>query len=377
VGVGLAGRYLRQRADLGHRRPPGRITSIGRAAEIIGPRRRGAQRIFAGGPLGPSGPLTAGSGLPVDKGCRVGQNPIQETGGGTMDPKLFRESREEIERICQGIDLLIKKKVLRESAEKLQAAQGLLANLSKLAQGEVQKRAVANLDGNINILSESIDKILSKRETGKKGDGNVALKCNWNDKNYRAPCSKEAYEFNIREGRAWCNVPSCKCREYGEEVNLENNPCYESIALKEMYFGAGWDHTGDRQQPRHMHHVREDRMAILTTRLPETEERNRLIIGCLFINRVNDDPGEETKIYGDKDRSIAIPFQEVKIRFWDYYKNPGAEDVIFWGSGLFRYVTNGTVFSILKAIGEQYTNTHRDVHKVSDLIKHYEKLMGR
>lgn len=294
-----------------------------------------------------------------------------------MDPEQFRESREKIEQICQDIDVLIKKKAVREIAEKLQCAQDLLKSLSKLAQGDVQKRSVTNLGVSIRILSEKIDKILSKRDAGKKGDGNIALKCNWNDKNYRAPCSEEAYEFNINEGRAWCSSPFCKCREHGEEVNLENHPCYESIALKEMYFGAGWDHTAERQQPRHIRYVKKDRMAILTTRPPGSEEVDRLIIGCLFINRINDDPGEETKIYGDKDKSIVVPFQEIKIRFWDYYKNPEAEDIIFWASVLFRYVTNGTVLSVLKETGEQYTYTGRDVHKVIDLIKHYEKLTER
>ena len=294
-----------------------------------------------------------------------------------MDPKLFRESREKIEQICESIDALIKKKAARESAEKLQTAQDLLKDLSELAQGEIQKRSVRNLEIQIGIVSEDIDNILSRREAGKKKDGNVAIKCNWNDRNYKAPCSEEAYKFNISEGRIWCSSPLCKCREYSEEVNLENHPCYESIALKEMYFGAGWDHTGERQQPRRMHSVKRDRTAILTTRPPGTEEVDRLIVGCLFINRVNDDPGEETKIYGDVEKSIEIPFQAMKIRFWDYYKNPGAEDVILWASGLFRYVSNGTVLSILKAIVEQYANARRDVHKVVDLIEHYEKLMDR
>ena len=282
-----------------------------------------------------------------------------------MDPKLFRESRENIEQICHGIDLLIKSKSVRESAEKLQAAQDLLMNLAKHAQGDVQERSVTNLNGRTKILSENIDKILSKRDAGKKGHGNIALKCNWNDKNYMAPCSEEAYKFNIREGRAWCSSQMSKCRESIGEVNLEKHPCYESIALKEMYFGAGWDHTGDRLQPRHIYNVKKDRMAILTTRPPGAEERDRLIIGCLLINRVNDDPGEETKIYGDKNWSIEIPFQEVKIRFWDYYKNLGAENIILWASGLFRYVTNNTVLNILEAIMEQYESTHRDLHQAS------------
>lgn len=292
-----------------------------------------------------------------------------------MDPILFRESRETIEQKCHSIEKLIQNKAVKESAEALIAAQDLLSKLSTLAQGEVQLRSIANLDTRIKILSENIDNILSKREAGKKGHGNVALKCNWNDKNYMAPCSEEAYKFNIHEGRAWCSSHLCKCREFGEEVNLKNHPCYESIAFKEMYFGAGWDQTGGRHQPRHIHNVKEGRMAILTTRPPGAEESDRLVIGCLFINRVNDDPGEETKIFGDKDRSILIPFQGIKIRFWDYYKNPGAEDIVLWASGLVRYVTNGTVLSILKAIGEQYTNARRDVHTVIDLIKHYEQLI--
>jgi len=291
-----------------------------------------------------------------------------------MDPNLFRKSRERIERICEKLDILIEEKAVREANESLQSAQDLIQGLSKHAQGEIQQRSVRNLRDRAKILSENIDTILSKREAGKQGDGNVAFKCNWNDNNYKAPCSDEAYRFNINEGRAWCSSPLCKCREYGDEVDLENHPCYESIALKEMYFGAGWDHTGNRQEPRHIHNVKVDRMAILTTRPPGTEEFGRLIIGCLFIDHVNDDPGEETKIYGNKDKSIEIPFNEITIRFWDYYKNPGAEELILWASGLFRYVTNRTVLNILTAIGEQYTNTNRNVDKVIDLIKHYEGL---
>ncbi|MFC1868763.1 hypothetical protein ACFL0H_11610 [Thermodesulfobacteriota bacterium] len=294
-----------------------------------------------------------------------------------MDPNLFRKSREEIEQLCRDIDELINKKSVKESNGKLQTAQQLVRNLSKSAQGTIQERSVTNLATRIKSLSENIKNILSKRESGKKGSGNIALKCNWNDRDYKAPCSAEAYKHNINEGRAWCSSPSCKCREYGEAVNIQNHPCYESIALKEMYFGAGWDHTRDRRQPRHIHNVKEDRIAILTTRPPGTEEADRLVIGCLFINQVIDDPCEETKIYGDKEKSIEIPFEKIIIRFWEYYKNPGAEDVILWASGLFRYVSNGTVMSILKGIDKQYINNSIDVRKIIYLIKHYEKLVDR
>ncbi|MHA1856678.1 MAG: hypothetical protein ACTSYY_11585 [Promethearchaeota archaeon] len=142
-----------------------------------------------------------------------------------------------------------------------------------------------------------------------------------------------------------------------------------------MYFGAGWDHTGEREQPRHIHNVRINRIAILTTRPSGTEEKDRIVVGCLFIDKVKDDPGEETKIYGDKNKSIAIPFNEIKIKFWDYYKNPEAENIILWASDLFRYLSNKTVLHILKAIGEKYTNAKKDTNNVYDLVKYYEKLL--
>jgi hypothetical protein len=291
-----------------------------------------------------------------------------------MDPSLFRRSREQVEQLCLEAQRLIDHTAAMEAAERLKEAWESLDGFKHLAQGDVQERSVRNLGDQIHALSESIDDILTKREAGKAGDGNIALKCNWNDKGYRAPCSGEAYEFNVREGRAWCSSPDCKCRQYPEEVSLAHHPCYESIALREMYFGAGWDHTAGTSHPRHIHHVKPGRMAILTTRAPGDEEAERLVIGCLFIQRVEDDPGEETKIYGDRRRSISLPYNEIKVRFWDHYRNPEAPDIILWASGLFRYLTNDTVLSILKAIRQEYVATGMATKPVDDLVRHYEEL---
>jgi hypothetical protein len=287
-----------------------------------------------------------------------------------MDPRIFRVARERIERLCENLEVLISKRAVSETEAGFSTAEALMRDLRKSAEGEIQKRSVGNLNLWLWSLSERIDEILSKREAGKTGEGNIAFKCTWNDRGYRAPCSNEAYRFNVREGRTICSLPSCGCREYGEEVDIRNNPCYESIALKEMYFGAGWDHTGEEEKPRHIHNVKEGKVAVLTTRPPGTEEADRLVIGCLLIDRVNDDPGEETKIFGDKERSIEVPFREVKVRFWDYYRNPGAEDVILWASGLFRYISDGTVLGVLGDISDQYRHTGRAVTKVIDLMKH-------
>jgi hypothetical protein len=290
----------------------------------------------------------------------------------------FRELREKIENIIEETKALIDKKSIFESSKSIEEAQNLILKLKEKAENDVQDRAVLRLASQLEYLAEEIDDILSKREAGKKEDGNVAFKCNWNDRRYAAACTQKAYEFNIDQGRAWCNSPECRCREYVNKiVTIEDHCCYESIALKEMYFGAGWDHTGERNQPRHIYSVRQGRMAILTTRPPGAEEKDRLIIGCLFIDKAQDDPGAETKIYGDREKSIVIDYDKIKIKFWDYYKNAGAPKLILWASGLFRYITDGTVLNILKGIGEKYKNSGEDVKRVLSFIKYYEEIVQK
>ncbi|MBE7445711.1 MAG: hypothetical protein HS132_10865 [Planctomycetia bacterium] len=289
----------------------------------------------------------------------------------------YKELRENIDSLIDEIKSFIKQKSILESTKRIEKANKLLTQLKEMSEGEIQNRIVLKRIYQLESLAKNVDEILSKRELGKKEDGNIALKCNWNDKHYKAPCSLQAYNYNLLQGRAWCSSPLCKCREFTNEVSLQYHPCYESIALKEMYFGAGWDHTGERQQPRHIHSVRHGRMAILTTRPPGADEKDRLIIGCLFIKSVIDDPGEETKIFGDKTKSIEIDYDQVKVKFWDYYKNAGDDNLILWASGLFRYITDETVLNILKGIGEQYKNAQKDVSKIIELIKYYEEQIKR
>lgn len=289
----------------------------------------------------------------------------------------FKKLREDIDDLIEDIKVWIKKKSISESMQRIEKANDILKKLKQLADGEIQSRVVLNRTFQLESLAKKIDEILSKREAGKREDGNIAFKCNWNDRYYKAPCSVNAYNFNLIEGRAWCSSPSCKCREFTDDVSLKNHPCYESIALKEMFFGAGWDHTGERNQPRHIHSARIGRIAILTTRPPGAEEKDRLIIGCLFIKSVVDDPGKETMIYGDRTKSLEIDYDAVKIKFWDYYKNIGDENLILWASGLFRYISDETVLNILKGIGEEYKNSGRDISKIIELIRYYEDLLSK
>jgi hypothetical protein len=289
----------------------------------------------------------------------------------------FKELRENIDSLIGEAKSWIDKKSIHQSMLRIEKANEHIIRLKQLAYGKIQNRVVNNRTFELESLSRKVDDILSKREAGKKEDGNIALKCNWNDKHYKAPCSQEAYNFNLLQGRAWCSSSLCRCRDYSERVSLKDHPCYESIALKEMFFGAGWDHTGERNQPRHIHSVRQGRMAILTTRPPGADEKDRLIIACLLIDNIVDDPDEETKIYGDESKSLEVNYDDIKVRFWDYYKNAGDENLILWASGLFRYISDETVLNILRGIGEQYKNSGYEVAKIIELINYYEALTSK
>jgi len=297
---------------------------------------------------------------------------------GNKSTEDFKALREKIDSLFDEIRSWIKKKSIHESLLRVGKANEMLVSLKTLVTDEMQNKFVFKRVFELECLAREIDEILSKREKGKKEDGNIALKCNWNDKYYKAPCSLDAYRFNLLQGRAWCSSPLCNCRNYSDdEVSLGNHPCYESIALKEMFFGAGWDHTGERNQPRHIHSVRQERMAIMTTRPPGAEEKDRLIIGCLYINKVVDDPGAETKLYGDRTKSIEVSYDNVKLKFWDFYKNAGDENLILWASGLFRYISDETVLKILLGIGEQYKNRGYDFKKIIELIRIYEVITNK
>jgi hypothetical protein len=238
--------------------------------------------------------------------------------------EIFVNARREIEKLLDEADFWIKKKSVYECSERMQKITPILLRLEKLACNDVQQKAVMRLNIDFRIREKCINDIYEKRETGKKQDGNIAFKCNWNDRHYKAPCSQEAYNYNLMEGRAWCRHPLSRCRTFPEEVTLNNHPCYESLALKDMYFGAGWDLSDDGIEFRHIMHARTGRLALLTTRLPGVPEEGRVIVGLFFIDKVIDDPGAETKIFGDKEKALEIDYEADKIHFWDYYKNPGS-----------------------------------------------------
>jgi len=211
---------------------------------------------------------------------------------------------------------------------------------------------------------------------------NVAFKCTWNDKGFAGICSRRIYEHNKEAGRIWCSQVDNHCQDITEEAfNKGEFPCYESHALIDYSFGSGIFHKGSKKdQAIALKNVRDGKLALLTTREPGMNEEDRYIFAILDIEKIKDERFEEKQIepvevYGNKETSLKVD-KRVKLRFWGFYENIGNPDNIQWSTGLFRYITDITVFNILNKLRDEYIklgNVKQELKKVENLIRRYEK----
>ncbi|MCF8092848.1 MAG: hypothetical protein K9K21_09265 [Desulfotignum sp.] len=90
-----------------------------------------------------------------------------------MEPDKFRESRQEINRMCKNVHALIDQKALDESKAGYEKVHEQLKILKPQAEGEIQKRSVKNLGLKLKNLSTLIHKLKPKaggpRKKGKTG----------------------------------------------------------------------------------------------------------------------------------------------------------------------------------------------------------------
>jgi len=281
----------------------------------------------------------------------------------------FRKTREDLDSVLKTIELNISTLQFQQADEQLQRALELYEHLRKVAKSSsgIQQRSLQIHAMRIRTLDTQIQNGLERKEEGKREDGNIAFKCNWNDKNYQGVCSDTAYDFNVSLGHSWCTRTRGKCRKY---VNIDPVPqdcCYEARALMDFRFAAGWDHDeyGNFIRPRRIWSARKGKIALLTTEPPDI--RKRLIVGAFMIYKVWDDPGVETWIYGKCDSALDDMLQ-YEIEFWKYHKNPGKPSSTAWATGLFRYVSDVAVLGIL----EEYLSRKRaaggDTRKVEYLL---------
>lgn len=225
---------------------------------------------------------------------------------------------------------------------------------------------------------------------------NIAFKCNYCDGGqrdesigYRGVCSDQVIKYNIEERKhVWCCSDDSKCYQYylGEisRDELDNNcqeeafVCYESKMLDIWRASAGIVQSGARKgQPMTLRELSSNMLAILTTRLIDEKEADRIIFAVfLVMGRCEGDDNVEGYVEANSDYKIELSLEEAKqMKFWEYHYNEGVPSSLAWKSGLHRYINDIQGAQIIKAIC-QVKNDVKEKDYANRFMEHFCKLKG-
>lgn len=136
-------------------------------------------------------------------------------------------------------------------------------------------------------------------------------------------------------------------------MRLGSYVCYESAMLRDWRAFAGVAQTGEHKgRPMKLKQVQINSLAVLTTRLPNEPEENRLIFAVFLVDDTYEgDAREEGYVSTSSRYKIEMtPSEAQKLKFWNYYSCPNAPEVIKFGSGLHRYLSDEQAAQILRDI---------------------------
>jgi len=237
----------------------------------------------------------------------------------------------------------------------------------------------------------------SKKTTPKVSDkSNIAFKCNYCDGGkseetvgYKGVCSDDTIKYNIKVAKhVWCSQPENMCNKYlqgeisREEVceyyektksEFSKSVCYESQMLELWIAGAGITQKGaDKGKPMSLKNVKANSLALLTTKLPRTKDKDRFIFaGFLIDESYEGDSKGEGHVGANEKYRMRLSLEEAKqLKFWDYYFNPNKPEKIIFGSGLHRYLTDVQSAQVLKKICEIKKGT-QDEDLSKDFLTHF------
>jgi hypothetical protein len=199
---------------------------------------------------------------------------------------------------------------------------------------------------------------------------NIAFKCNYcdggieqNKIGFLGICSKDLIRNNIEiENKRWCSAERCLCKNYldgkikyqdiVDEIKVNQGAiCYESHLLLDWYMEAGW--TIKEGRPMTMAHIQTNSLGIFTTRRPQDDESKRFIFAVFLIERQEEGDGVATagSVNADPKYKLQLTEQQAeKILFWNYHANKNAPKKIYWGTGLFRYLSDTEAVQVLRDI---------------------------
>jgi hypothetical protein len=225
----------------------------------------------------------------------------------------------------------------------------------------------------LNRIPNISKPLKSKRKNKMFERSNIAFKCNFCDGGatqqrvgFNGVCSDMVIRYNINTAKhVWCSDKSCPCREYldgtitREELISQmagsGSVCYESTMLRDWRASAGVIQTGvNKGKPMRLLKVQPNSLAILTTRKTDDKEDRRFIFAVFLVDDLFEgDAREEGYVTTRSKWKIELTPQEAqKMLFWRYYLCGNAPEIIKFGSGLHRYVSDNQTVQILRDIVE-------------------------
>ena len=197
---------------------------------------------------------------------------------------------------------------------------------------------------NLKIVNES-------SSTPKSKDGNVAFKVKYNNEDWSHVFDEELVAYNFKH-QTWSK----------EEVSSALD---SSILDEDTKLDLPTEEELDANIAISSLHAKMGKMAVFTSLAPNQKESERFIFAIAQMNHIEPSIEDEETLEGFHcDKETAIIFKSTRPKFWKYYSNSNP-DLKAWNMGLFRYLRDETVISILKDVAETnvYPNTFKEKAK--------------
>lgn len=216
---------------------------------------------------------------------------------------------------------------------------------------------------------------------------NIAFKCTYSDGGqsndqigYCGVCSDEIIEYNLKNG-TWCAESLCKKyydqemtrSELEDECKNDKYICYESQMLRDWKAMAGVIQKGrNKGKPMKLKQVQINSLCILTTRNPDSTEKQRYIFAVFLVDDSYDgDNWDEGYVAAHSKFKIKLSTEEAhKLLFWNYYANENHPEKPAWGSGLHRYLNDVKAVQILRDIVNVKKGT-KDEALANEFLNHF------
>ncbi|MDG4946457.1 hypothetical protein NMK71_08525 [Weeksellaceae bacterium KMM 9713] len=212
---------------------------------------------------------------------------------------------------------------------------------------QYSKDDIHNLYENSDIKIEN-----ETSSTPKSNDGNVAFKVKYNNEDWSHVFDEELVAYNFKH-QTWSK----------EEVSSALN---DSILDEDTSLDLPTEEEFDANIAISSLHAKMGKMAVFTSLASNQKESERFIFAIAQMNHIEPSDDNEETIEGFHcNKETAIIFKSTRPKFWKYYSNSNP-DLKAWNMGLFRYLTDKTVISILKDVADTnvYPNTFKEKAKI-------------